>query len=434
MEVNLSNLKNDYTNGDIVPFIGAGLSVPFNVPTWRELIEEITEKYTTCENDFVKKGVEVLLDRNDYWGAIDQLKNFFSLVDQDIQSEVVSIINEKKKKLDDDALHNYSDIGSMNFSLYLTTNYEHLLNDYIKSDNVPILIQDIQFNIQDLYKMKRILHLHGYLSNPGSIVISKQSYIEHYKGEKYKDLLKVVTSAKKLLFMGFSFDDQFLCSLIKDHRDIFSSNHYILLDSPSDEKVKKLKEEYGLITIKYDSRKSSHSEEIRKVLATISEKPNEENFTKKTEVEIPGDNSKQAIIGAKISDMDQDMGSNLFYRKLEIEDISPPLLELSLAFYVAAEGYIRDLKNNGMSIDVINAVLMKVLIKYRESYYNTFHKHGDSQYFVEIVHETLEKVNFGRISEYFNDNQVSDQDENRGLIHILADDEKKNIWWGEKRL
>ena len=39
---------------------------------------------------------------------------------------------------------------------------------------------------------------------------------------KYENLLKVVTGNKKLLFMGFSFDDQFVSTLIKDHKNILT--------------------------------------------------------------------------------------------------------------------------------------------------------------------------------------------------------------------
>ena len=54
----------------------------------------------------------------------------------------------------DDSLHNYSDIGEMNFKLHLTTNYENLLDDYLKCDNRPILLKDIQFSTQRLFDEK----------------------------------------------------------------------------------------------------------------------------------------------------------------------------------------------------------------------------------------------------------------------------------------
>jgi hypothetical protein len=437
MDFNLVNLNRDYLDGKVVPFIGAGLSVPFAVPTWRELIEDITDKYTNNDKTFVKPAVNELLERNDYWGAIDQIKLFLNLNDQDIQSLIIEIIEEKKLDIDDDSLHNYMDIGLMDFNLYLTTNYEDLLYKHTNCKTYPMLLRDIDFSTQTLFDKKRVFHLHGHLSNAGSIVISRDSYQELYNDEKYNNLLKSVTSTKKLLFMGFSFDDQFIQKLIMDHREFFKGQHYILLDNPTYSKVKELKDKYGLTTIKYNSKKSSHPEEIRKVLAIIAEKKNSKDDTNNNnegEGSIKKNKNQSIIVGAKITDMDKNVEGNLFFRKLQIENITPGLIELSKFFYVAAESYIRELKKNGMSIGVIDVLLGKVFIKYKERYSDTYEKFGDSQQFVEVVHKTLEKIDYGRRSKLFGEHEISDEDENRGLIHILADDEKRDIWWGEKRL
>jgi hypothetical protein len=144
MDFNLINLNSDYLDGNVVPFIGAGLSVPFKVPTWKELIEDITEKYAIGEFSFVKEAVKVLLDRNDYWGAIDLIKQFLNLNDQEIQELIVDIIEDKITDIDN-SLHNYVDIGLMDFKLYLTTNYEGLLYKFMNCETYPMLLKDIDF-------------------------------------------------------------------------------------------------------------------------------------------------------------------------------------------------------------------------------------------------------------------------------------------------
>ncbi|PRP55317.1 SIR2 family protein [Bacillus halotolerans] len=435
MDFNMENLRKDYLEGNVVPFIGAGLSVPFKVPTWRELIEEVTNKCAVGEFDFLKKSVSIMLDRNDFWEAINQLKTFINLSDQDIQSLIVEIIEERKIDIANDSLHNYADIGSMDFRLHLTTNYEELLYKYLNCSTYPMLLKDINFSTQDLFDRKRVFHLHGHLSDSGTIVISKEGYEKLYKDEKFENLLRVVTSTKKLLFMGFSFDDLFIQGLIQNHREFFRGQHYIILDNPDDSKRKELKDKYGLATIKYNSDKSSHPEEIRKILSYISERDTgmDIEFEKNREKNIEEfDNG--IIVGAKITDLDKKVDDNLFYRKLQIENITPGLRSLSRLFYVAAEIYIRDLKNSGVSIDVINSLLSKVFIKYKERYSDTYEKYGDSQQFIEIVHKSLAEIDFGRRSKLLKENVISDEDENRGLIHILADDENRDVWWGEKRL
>lgn len=430
MDPNIENLKKDYLSNKVVPFIGAGLSVPFKVPTWKNLIEEITKKYAVGENEFLINMVEIKLKSFDFWSAIDLIKDFAKLNDYDIQSEIVEIIKREQIELSDNSLHNYNDLKGMNFQVYLTTNYENLIYEYLRFRNIPILLKDINFNTQNLFDEQRIFHLHGTISNPGTIVISKQSYDELYKNEKYENLLKAITSSKKLLFLGFSFDDQFIKRLILDHKHLFNGDHYIILDNPSDDKIRELKDIYGLKTIKYDSNKTPHNEAIRKILNYI--KDEECSQDKKSEGEIR--DKQSTIIGVQINDLQRNLEENLFYKKLKIEDIDDAFIELSSAFYIAAEIYIRELQKNGFSIEVINAMLAKVLMKHKEIYCEVYLEYGDSEKFVKAVHNSLKKIDWGRYSDFFTKGESSNEDENRGFIHILADDKSKEVWWGGKRI
>ncbi len=430
MDPNIENLKRDYLAGKVVPFIGAGLSVPFKVPTWKNLIEEITEKYAVDENSFLKEVVKIKLKNFDFWAAIDDLKYFAKMDDSDIQNEIVEIIKREQIELSDDLLHNYKDLKEMNFQVYLTTNYENLIYEHLRFKNIPILLKDLNFNTQYLFDEQRIFHLHGTISNPGTIVISKKSYDELYQDEKYENLLKAVTSSKKLLFLGFSFDDQFVKQLISDHKQFFKGEHYIVLDNPSDVKIRELKESYGLRTIKYDSNKIPHHEAIRKILNDI--KGVEYNLKEKKS--LKNEDKQLPIIGVQVNDLERNLEENFFYKKLKIEDIDSAFIELSSAFYIAAEIYIRELQKNGFSFEVIDAMLAKVLTKYKEQYCEIYLKYGNSEKFVSAVHDSLKNINWGRYSEFFSKGELSNEDENRGFIHILADDKSKGVWWGGKRI
>ncbi|WP_342426799.1 SIR2 family protein [Paenibacillus sp. FSL L8-0158] len=429
MSLHLENLRKDYHADKVVPFIGAGLSVPFKVPTWGNLINEITQKYAVGNKAFITEAVKWHLDTNDYWGAIDELKKFANILDEDIQEAIVALIKERQVKLTDKNSHNYSDLGKMKFKLHLTTNYENLLNSYLDCDHIPILLKDIDFNTHRLFDEKRVCHLHGFTSNAGTIVLSRQSYEKLYEEKKYDNILKLVTGTKKLLFMGFSFDDQFIQKLIQDHKDYFKVTHYILLCDPPEEKIRVLREEYGLLTIPYSTEGSSHPLEIRKILNIVSQPfdPIDENRTL-----TDGGTGHSVIVGAGLSDINQDVESNLFYRKLRLEDVDTGTVELAKLFYIAAEKYIRQLKKSGMHISVIDAIFYKVFGKYKERYVDTYKQYGNSHEFVTVVHKSLETIDFGRYAELFKENK-SDDNENRGLIHLLAD-ENNEIWWGDKRL
>ncbi|MDF2085656.1 ABC-three component system protein [Bacillus pseudomycoides] len=146
-----------------------------------------------------------------------------------------------------------------------------------------------------------------------------------------------------------------------------------------------------------------------------------------------GATTSSVVLGAKLSDFKKNVKGNLFYRKLKIEDIDESLIELSSIFYVASEQYIRALKQTAISLEVIDVILGKVFTKYKERYVDTYKKHGNSDQFLTVVHESLEEFDFGRFSVLFEENK-SDENENRGLIHLLAEDETMDVWWGKGRL
>lgn len=76
MNPNLISLKQAYDEDKIVPFIGAGLSIPFEIPSWNDLIKEICATYSTGNLEILlPTAVQWHLNENDYWGAIDEIKN-----------------------------------------------------------------------------------------------------------------------------------------------------------------------------------------------------------------------------------------------------------------------------------------------------------------------------------------------------------------------
>ncbi len=431
MYPNLNNLREAYKKDKIVPFVGAGLSIPFSIPSWGDLIQSICDTYSTGKlKTLLPDAVAWHLEEFDYWGAIEEIKKYAYLTDQDLQKHIVQLIKERKQILTDDSSHNYSDLSKLNCKLFLTTNYENLLYEYIQCENIPILLKDLDFSSQDLYDNTRICHLHGFTSNPGSIIISKSSYDSLYTNEKYGDILKAITSNKHLLFLGFSFDDKFVSNLIKDYKKHLQGVHYILLNNPSKERIRELREDFGLITIPYDTTNSTHTIEIRKILNEISTDPGNSNISNPTPLTHEIDES---LLGAGLSDFKTNLTDRLFYKKMKLENIDEAMIELSTLFYVASESYIRFLSKEGIPLKVVDMLLGKVFIKYQERYVDTYKKYGDSEQFLNVVHDSLESLNLGRYTDLLKGKQ-SDENENRGLIHLLAEDNTVNIWWGKERL
>jgi hypothetical protein len=431
MDKNLKNLKELYRGGDLVPFIGAGLSTPFNIPNWDKLIRRISDQ-NMGDFEAIKPAIDAYLDRKDFWTAMETILNFAPITEDDIQQEIVDIINEEIQVTVDNDVHNYLDLANMNFNVYLTTNYDHLITDYMDKNNyVPLVLSEINFNTQNLFKdkKKRVFHLHGHISNSGTIVITRNQYKKLYEDNKYDNILRLFTGTKSLLFIGFSFDDQFIRQMIKDHKQLFKGTHYILLNEPTDEIVRELKVEYGLNVIKYDATSSSHSAEIRKILNQLNEQ-DEDEFDDVND----GTPDLDSLIGAPLETSKKDLQDSLFYKKLVLEKLDENILELSKLYYISADEYIHKLSKNRINKEIIERLLFVVFIRYKEILINVYEQHGDSYEFVEEVHRILKSIDYGRLNEFLTLKSKPFDFENQGFIHILADNLDYDVWWGKQRL
>ncbi len=72
-------------------------------------------------------------------------------------------------------------------------------------------------------------------------------------------------------------------------------------------------------------------------------------------------------------------------------------------------------------------------MRYMYIHLNTeYLKKGNSQEFIDSMHSSLKSTSFGRY-----ENELMEikplESENKGFIHILADDITEDIWWGKQR-
>lgn len=71
-------------------------------------------------------------------------------------------------------------------------------------------------------------------------------------------------------------------------------------------------------------------------------------------------------------------------------------------------------------------------MNYKEKYIEIYDIEGKSSEELLIeIHKNLETINIDRLVEKSTKPTTS---ENKGFIHILADDAEKEVWWGSERL
>lgn len=418
----MQELQLRYSQKKIIPFVGAGLSIPIDLPSWDELIgtlkELVSEEFWGI--------IDFDLESGDYLSAIDNIKKYSRSSEQVIQEKIADLYDiqyiEPKRICD----NNYKDLVKDAFSIYFTTNYDKLLEWHLPDANSFASLTEYDSNTQRLFldTKKNIFHLHGSVRNPSSIVISSESYKLLYEDIRYSDLMKPFSSTYSFLFLGFSFNDIFIQNILKEHKSIYQGNHYLIIAKGSIDKkiLDELSSKFGIKIIEYDTSNSSHIFEIRKILEEITQGPTEKLLSEDSKLGIQFEDLKMA----------ETHESSLFFKKLELANVKTELRELSILFYISAEKFIRESVKLGFPKTYIDEILVEVFLKYKEKYtvlYGVQKK--DSNELLIAIHDDLRDIN---IERYKNKDTFFPKDsETQGMIHVLADDEEKDVWWGSER-
>lgn len=432
----LNELKNKYIKGNLVPFIGAGLSVPFNIPGWGTMIKGCAEEngIHNIEGADLFNAIEFDLNRYDYWAAIDGVKKYCGLSESDIQKYVKKQIIQALKEDHSSIKNNYQDLNQPGITTIFTTNYDPLISEYVPSIIHPINLAEVSENIQEIMEQrddKRIFYLHGNISKPDSIVLSSDSYEKLYKTNNYIKLMELFGGVKTFLFIGFSFNDIYIQKIIKENKEYFKSTHYIILANPTSEQKRYLKEQYSIETISYDPMDSSHTEEISKILSKIFQI---EEFDKKN-CDFPNLFKDDSLPTKKDK---HDMEQNIFCRKLRLENIDDLRVDASKEYFFMAEHYFRWLKKSGIrcSEDIANYILKQVYLKYKDKVLECINSGKSPDELWVMVHNELKTIQLDKMKRHLNIDSMPDEYDKQGFIHVLANDmeSEQEVWWGGKRL
>jgi hypothetical protein len=184
--------------GDVILFVGAGVSINLGLPSWQALIDQMAgeldydpeiyrtlgDNYALAEYYRIRKGsIEPL----HLW--MDRLWHY---------SDV---------KIENSQVHKY--ICSLNFPIIYTTNYDRWLEnafDYYNREYVKVAC------VADLTKIKdhktQIVKFHGDCDHIGSIVLDETSHFERLEFETPLDIkLRSDVLGKGVLFIGYSLSD-----------------------------------------------------------------------------------------------------------------------------------------------------------------------------------------------------------------------------------
>ena len=192
------------SEGNLVPFVGAGISAQIGFPSWKKhLIDQ--GKTSGIDSDYVNR----LLNEGQYEKLIEEIeaKGYRDA----FLREIRDIFSDKLEPND-----TYRLITDLFPNRALTTNYDQTLEQaYVTFKSSKIQIIESSNILENLdYTRTSVIKLHGDINCPTKCIISKKQYEDAY-GEENLNLSKPVPSLikyyfenKSLLFLG--------CSLNRD--------------------------------------------------------------------------------------------------------------------------------------------------------------------------------------------------------------------------
>lgn len=199
----IKELKEQYSVQRLIPFIGAGFSIPLDLPGWRQLIIDLG-KDLGYENDLY------LLH-----GNYQQLAEFGKLVDEKKWNAFIQKMrvgfdskesDEKRKKS-----RQHLSLSELKVNTIYTTNYdphiERCFEDKGNKVKTIISLKDFIQPDKENYNIE-VIKFHGCLTEQDSIILTENQYYKRMELEHPLDQrLRSDALSNSFLFIGYSFDD-----------------------------------------------------------------------------------------------------------------------------------------------------------------------------------------------------------------------------------
>src|SRR3989338_1466692 len=184
-----AEVENAAQSGELVVFVGAGISRLIKCPSWDGFADGVLEQITPACIDYYE---------------LSQIK---TIVDPKKRLSIAKILAQKKNvKIDyasifpqpPDGENVYTYLNSFN-SAFVTTNYEKYLCPVSRRGELEEewrFYKREQLLGANLDRNGNVVHIHGCVDDPDSMVITTRDYLDHYSNEMVQDFLRYLFEKK----------------------------------------------------------------------------------------------------------------------------------------------------------------------------------------------------------------------------------------------
>ncbi len=186
-----------YKNNKLIPFIGAGFSKRFELPTMPELIVMIAENLGWDPDVFKANGESFQL--MEYYSLKKGSGALRSFLDKKFSVSEAKIRKSKAHML----------LPKLKFSSIYTTNFDEIIEESFRLQSVEYdLITDIAGFANASDQKTKIIKFHGTFNDDKTLVLTDTNYFQRLGFEDAMDIqLRADILSNTLLFIGYSFKD-----------------------------------------------------------------------------------------------------------------------------------------------------------------------------------------------------------------------------------
>lgn len=250
----------------VVPFVGAGCSMAFGLPSWGGLLRSLIG---TAADDrrlsaAAKGEVEGLVNDGDFREAASRVQLALGGQMGPLLALTLRQIcaSPAETEVNDSVLHRLLLLPS---KLILTTNYDSIIEDlWFNVRNLPRLrvSTELEPALSAPPDQAWLVKIHGDLDYPRSIVLSEESYQNKVEREQYRANLRTLATSRSLLFLGFGMGDYDLDLVFDGARaeSKFPGKHFAVLglSHAVSQKFRSKLDRWGVHPLWYDDSDGDH--------------------------------------------------------------------------------------------------------------------------------------------------------------------------------
>lgn len=195
-------LRQEYHDGRLIPFLGAGFSKPLKLPDWRELISWMAERLGIEPDLFLLHG------------RYEQLAEYFHLAGHD---HFHQLVYEMTRRFDSEeaartrqSSRMHQALAGLDWRTIYTTNYDSHVEGALQDakKKVAVLASFDDFQLRREPGMCEVIKFHGTLARPDTIILTESSFFQRIALEAPVDQrLRADLLSHSFLFIGYSFSD-----------------------------------------------------------------------------------------------------------------------------------------------------------------------------------------------------------------------------------